>query len=238
LLSSVSEFLGSSSILAWSSDFNIKPPNSAAYYSLHQDGLYAGLEPAGSALTAWIALSDCSEATAGPLIYCVGMHKHGMMRHTTAAAPDVAATNCSLGGIQRLLVDKMAVPAGSRCSPVTSPGMSEQVPAPSGNLLSKQQTIVPKDAAEADALRASEQMCLLAPGEACLHSFLLPHRSGANTQGTTRVGFAIRFMRADTRKITTPDVSTHGSCNSTIGGDPRIDSLLDAPPLECSLKMG
>ena len=58
LVQLVKDALGSKEILLWSSDINIKHPNSPGLFLAHQDSTYAGLEPANKALTAWIALSD------------------------------------------------------------------------------------------------------------------------------------------------------------------------------------
>ena len=46
LVKAVQSALGSENIFLWSSDINIKAPNSIQYFPYHQDATYAGLEPA------------------------------------------------------------------------------------------------------------------------------------------------------------------------------------------------
>jgi hypothetical protein len=70
----------SAPLLIWSSDLNIKPANSDAHFTFHQDSTYMGLEPAGRIVTAWIALTPATEQM-GCLRCVSGSHTLGQLPH-------------------------------------------------------------------------------------------------------------------------------------------------------------
>ncbi|MEM7221151.1 MAG: phytanoyl-CoA dioxygenase family protein [Pseudomonadota bacterium] len=72
-------------VLLWSLNWFIKEPRSGDFVSLHQDANYWGLEP-HEVLTAWIALSDASEAT-GPMRFLPGTHRGVLFEHDNTFAP-------------------------------------------------------------------------------------------------------------------------------------------------------
>lgn len=82
LIAAVQQVLNSPDILCWSSDFNIKEAHSPHYFSPHQDSTYAGLEPAGQVVTAWVALSDPVARADGCLQFWPGSHRKGQLPHT------------------------------------------------------------------------------------------------------------------------------------------------------------
>jgi ectoine hydroxylase-related dioxygenase (phytanoyl-CoA dioxygenase family) len=88
LLAAVQDVLQTRHVLCWSSDFNIKQAassdsgeSSMSYYAPHQDSTYAGLQPIGQVVTAWVALSDPVGENEGCLSFWSGSHKHGQLRH-------------------------------------------------------------------------------------------------------------------------------------------------------------
>ncbi|TRY74759.1 hypothetical protein TCAL_00735 [Tigriopus californicus] len=73
LVDHVQKALGSTDIVCWSTDLNIKPAQSQSYFSWHQDSTYAGLEPADQVLTAWVALTP-SKAESGCVTFLPRTH--------------------------------------------------------------------------------------------------------------------------------------------------------------------
>lgn len=73
LVDHVQKALGSSDIVCWSTDLNIKPAQSQSFFSWHQDSTYAGLEPADQVLTAWVALTP-SKADSGCVTFLPRTH--------------------------------------------------------------------------------------------------------------------------------------------------------------------
>lgn len=71
-------------VLLWSVQWFIKEPQDEKFVSLHQDANYWGLEP-HDVLTAWIALSDASEAT-GPMGFVPGSHRGELYAHENTFA--------------------------------------------------------------------------------------------------------------------------------------------------------
>jgi len=111
LLSVVKEVLGTSNILLWSSDFNIKPSKSGGYCSLHQDATYTGLVPAELGLTVWLALSDPVNEESGCLSFWEGTHKAGQFPHIEGSGNE----NCDedenmLSRNQRVVMESAANP--------------------------------------------------------------------------------------------------------------------------------
>ena len=82
LIAAVQDVLGTKNIVCWSSDWNIKPPNSLHYFAPHQDATYAGLDPSDQVVTAWVALSDPVTETEGCLQFWPGTHRKGQLPHT------------------------------------------------------------------------------------------------------------------------------------------------------------
>ncbi|CAB9503728.1 Phytanoyl-CoA dioxygenase (PhyH) [Seminavis robusta] len=81
LIQAVRQALQTESIALWSSDLNIKAPNSKQYFSEHQDATYTGLQPAHRGLTVWVALSDPVGIQEGCLSFLRGSHKLGQLPH-------------------------------------------------------------------------------------------------------------------------------------------------------------
>lgn len=111
LLEVVREALNTPHIALWSSDLNIKQPNSRQYFSAHQDATYTGLQPASKCITVWIALSDPVGVQEGCLSFLKGSHKRGQLPHveeeqTTgpAGATDLDINMLSRG--QRVLYEE------------------------------------------------------------------------------------------------------------------------------------
>ena len=80
--------LNSEDIMLWSSDINIKQPNSPGFYAPHQDSTYAGLSPSSSVLTAWVALSNPVGEKEGCLSFYPGSHKLNQLPHRNAHNKD------------------------------------------------------------------------------------------------------------------------------------------------------
>ncbi len=74
----VSDVLGPN-LLLWSLNWFIKEPCERKFVSYHQDATYWGLEP-HDVVTAWVALSDASEAT-GPMKFVPGSHREAVREH-------------------------------------------------------------------------------------------------------------------------------------------------------------
>ena len=88
LVNEVKAALNSDDIMLWSSDINIKQPNSPGFYAPHQDCTYAGLSPSSSVLTAWIALSDPVGVREGCLSFYPASHKSKQLPHLNAKNGD------------------------------------------------------------------------------------------------------------------------------------------------------
>lgn len=74
----VTAILGTN-VLLWSLNWFIKEPQDQKFVSYHQDATYWGLEP-HDVVTAWVALSDASEAT-GPMKFVPGSHLEDVREH-------------------------------------------------------------------------------------------------------------------------------------------------------------
>lgn len=74
----VSDLLGPN-VLLWSLNWFIKEPRDQKIVTFHQDATYWGLEP-HDVVTAWVALSDASEAT-GPMQFVSGSHLEEIRQH-------------------------------------------------------------------------------------------------------------------------------------------------------------
>ena len=81
----VQTLLQTPNILLWSSDFNIKEPNTTSWYPPHQDSTYAGLDPPRQVLTVWIALSDVVSEREGCLSFWKRSHREGQLLHSEEA---------------------------------------------------------------------------------------------------------------------------------------------------------
>ena len=196
LLDAVEAVLGTRDILVWSSDVVAKPAASGGYFSWHQDSTYARLAPPSKVVSAWIALTP-SSAESGAVAFLPGSHQLGQLPHeeqpeTTAVAQAAAATVGGLGATAT---------------------------ATEHNMLSLGQVVC------AEALRRAEEACgskpcigTLQPGEASLHSMLTVHRSRANCSTARRVGFVVRYMAAEVRKLVVAAVPAGGASADTEGG--------------------
>jgi len=96
LLEAVRKALNTPHVALWSSDINIKQPNSNEYYSAHQDATYTGLQPAEHCLTVWIALSDPVGIHEGCMSFVRRSHKLGQLPHKEAASATTAAQDGNL----------------------------------------------------------------------------------------------------------------------------------------------
>jgi len=83
LIETVKEALNSQDIWLWSSDVNIKEPETSNCFAPHQESTYAGLEPSKECLTAWVALSDPVGEKEGCLCFYPGSHNCGQLLHNT-----------------------------------------------------------------------------------------------------------------------------------------------------------
>lgn len=81
LLKAVRQAPNTEYVALWSSDLNIKQPNSRQYFSAHQDATYTGLQPADKCVTVWVALSDPVGLREGCLSFLKGSHKNGQLAH-------------------------------------------------------------------------------------------------------------------------------------------------------------
>lgn len=81
----ISDVLGPN-VLLWSLNWFIKEPLDQKFVSYHQDATYWGLEPHDVA-TAWLALSDASEAT-GPMKFVPGSHLEEVRYHEDTFGKD------------------------------------------------------------------------------------------------------------------------------------------------------
>ena len=88
LVHAVQLALQTPNILLWSSDFNVKEPQSSKCFKLHQDSTYAGLSPAEKCLTAWVAISDPVGEREGCLGFWKESHKQGQLRHVEEPSED------------------------------------------------------------------------------------------------------------------------------------------------------
>jgi ectoine hydroxylase-related dioxygenase (phytanoyl-CoA dioxygenase family) len=88
LVAAVQRALNSQNILLWSSDINLKPPQSTGFFAPHQDATYAGLTPASKCLTAWVALSDPVGEQEGCLSFYPKSHTMGQLPHDTKTSDE------------------------------------------------------------------------------------------------------------------------------------------------------
>ncbi|MGA0924008.1 MAG: phytanoyl-CoA dioxygenase family protein, partial [Lutimaribacter sp.] len=86
ILAAVEAILGPN-LLAWSVELFIKEPGSAKTVSWHQDITYWGMGETNDEVTAWVALSDVSQA-AGCMRFLPGSHLSGVVPHTDTFAED------------------------------------------------------------------------------------------------------------------------------------------------------
>ncbi len=81
VLAAVADLIGPD-LLVYHLTMWIKEPGGDAFVSWHQDGTYFGLEPADQHVTAWVALTDSTEAT-GCVLALPGSHRRGQLPHTS-----------------------------------------------------------------------------------------------------------------------------------------------------------
>lgn len=77
----VQNLLKTTNILCWSTDWNIKMPDSQHFFAPHQDSTYAGLCPADKVITVWVAISDPVTEKDGCLSFWKGSHLLGQIPH-------------------------------------------------------------------------------------------------------------------------------------------------------------
>lgn len=81
VVEAVRKALDTPHILLWSSDLNVKWPQTKNFFSAHQDATYTGLEPADRCLTVWIALSNPVGVREGCLEFLKESHQWGQLSH-------------------------------------------------------------------------------------------------------------------------------------------------------------
>ena len=81
VLAAVADLIGPD-LLVYHLTMWIKEPGGDAFVSWHQDGTYFGLDPADQHVTAWVALTDSTEAT-GCVMALPGSHQRGQLPHTS-----------------------------------------------------------------------------------------------------------------------------------------------------------
>lgn len=81
----IADLLGPN-VLLWSLNWFIKEARDSKFVSFHQDATYWGLYPY-DVVTAWVALSDASEAT-GPMRFVSGSHNEPIREHTDTFGKD------------------------------------------------------------------------------------------------------------------------------------------------------
>ena len=86
ILDPVESLLGPD-LLVWSVELFIKEPGSAKTVSWHQDITYWGMGETDEEVTAWVALSEVSEA-AGCMRFIPGSHAGGLVAHRDTFASD------------------------------------------------------------------------------------------------------------------------------------------------------
>ena len=101
IVRTVQQLLQTEHVLLWSSDFNVKLPNTAGYFAPHQDSTYAGLEPPAQVLTVWLALSETVTENEGCLSFWPGSHKLGQLPHDEESRSGAGGNNMLSRG-QRL----------------------------------------------------------------------------------------------------------------------------------------
>jgi len=88
LIATISQILGTTNILIWSSDLAVKPAISSQCFGWHQDEAYAHLGPQDKLVTAWIAFTD-SNINNGCVKFIRGSHNLGQLAHRSQArTPD------------------------------------------------------------------------------------------------------------------------------------------------------
>lgn len=79
ILDAVESLIGPD-LLVWMVELIVKPPNSEAMVSMHQDLTYWGLDGIDGLVTAWVALSDVTVAN-GAMTFVAGSHRFGQVDH-------------------------------------------------------------------------------------------------------------------------------------------------------------
>ena len=178
IVSVVREALGTTNVLLWSSDFNVKPPRSGGYFSLHQDATYTGLSPAEAGLTVWLALSDNVDAEGGCMTFVEGSHRHGQIPHIEGIGGGGrdGGSDSNRNDENNMLSRNQYVPRSATTTNNNGTG-TEEFPAGGKNVSA--------------ALRA---------GQASLHHFHLLHESGPNRSDLPRIGLALRYVAAGVRQ--------------------------------------
>ncbi|CAD7957169.1 unnamed protein product [Amoebophrya sp. A120] len=69
----------STPVVIWSTDFCVKPAESKAFFSWHQDSTYSRFR-GDQGVTVWLAFSDVTER-AGPVLFREGSHRLGQLPH-------------------------------------------------------------------------------------------------------------------------------------------------------------
>ena len=96
LVDAVRKALRTPHIVLWSSDLNIKLPQTKHFFSAHQDATYTGLEPAHKCLTVWVALSDPVGITEGCMSFLKSSQKFGQLSHLEEPAGDHSSNNYNM----------------------------------------------------------------------------------------------------------------------------------------------
>ena len=185
IISMVRKCLGNTNnLLLWSSDINIKPPNSKGYFAPHQDSTYAGLYPPSKCCTIWIALSDPVGIKEG----CLSFYPQSI--NTMKQLPHNIKNNESLS--------KSNINNKEEEESISSDGnnSNSNINNNNNNMLSMGQYIS-RETIDNVVRAADVKIPISVPlrsGQMTIHSFYNIHHSGPNKSNSNRIGFALRYI--------------------------------------------
>ena len=119
IVAAAQDALGSRDLLLWDSSVPLKPAAAAGaaaaaqHFPWHQDATYWGLEPAGGAVSCWVALSDASRAH-GCMRVIRGSHAAGQRAHALRPADpgSMLRRGQRVDGVDDAAAEAMALRAG------------------------------------------------------------------------------------------------------------------------------
>jgi ectoine hydroxylase-related dioxygenase (phytanoyl-CoA dioxygenase family) len=179
IISMVRECLGNSNnLLLWSSDINIKPPNSKGYFAPHQDSTYAGLYPSSKCCTIWIALSDPVGVKEG----CLSFYPQSIS--TMKQLPHhINENNESLSKSRIKNEEEESISSDGNNSNNNN-----------NNMLSMGQYISKETLDNAVGTDITPISIPLRSGQMTIHAFNNVHYSSPNQSNSNRIGFALRYI--------------------------------------------
>jgi ectoine hydroxylase-related dioxygenase (phytanoyl-CoA dioxygenase family) len=181
IISMVRKCLGNTNnLLLWSSDINIKLPNTKGYFAPHQDSTYAGLYPPSKCCTIWIALSDPVGIKEGCLsFYPQSINTMKQLPHNIKN--DELLSKSNLNNQEEESISS----AGNNSNSNSNNNMLSM-----GQYISKE-TI---DNIVGTADIKTPISIPLRSGQMTIHSFYNIHYSGPNKSNSNRIGFALRYI--------------------------------------------